>query len=191
MPPLATRGLRALALLCMAFACIAPASTRADEAADLEKRVKAAYILKFADYVDWPPAAFSRTDAPLTFGVLGDEQVAAELAQSIAGRSVGEHPLAVRRLKDGDTVAGLNIIFVAGKDSARLAQVVKSSGNQPLLIVTESDGSLEHGSAINFVLAGDRVKFEIALDGVDKRGLKLSSRLLAVARHVYSVAGSQ
>lgn len=185
------RDLRALGLMCMALACIAPASVRADDAADLEKRVKAAYILKFADYVDWPTTAFARADAPLTFGVLGDEQIACELAQSITGRTLGEHPLAVRRLKEGDATSGLNIIFVAGKDSARLAQVVKSTGNQPVLIVSEADGALEHGSAINFVLAGDRVKFEIALDGADKRGLKLSSRLLAVARHVYSVAGSQ
>jgi len=50
--------------------------------------------------------------------------------------------------------------------------------------VTESDGALTQGSMINFVLVDRRVRFEVALDSAEKSGLKLSSRLLAVARQV-------
>jgi hypothetical protein len=37
---------------------------------------------------------------------------------------------------------------------------------------------------INFVLDDRRVRFDIALDTAERSGLKLSSRLLAVARDV-------
>ncbi len=69
--------------------------------------------------------------------------------------------------------------------------MAKLAGTQPLLIISETDGALDHGSAINFVLDGDRVKFEIAVDNAEKRGLKLSSRLLTVARNVYPAPGTQ
>jgi len=50
--------------------------------------------------------------------------------------------------------------------------------------VSESDGALARGSVINFILTGGRVRFEIALESAEKSGLKLSSRLLAVAQQV-------
>jgi hypothetical protein len=194
-PPHLLRALRAwgalLVLLYAAAAWLVPPAAHAQETIALERRVKAAFLYKFADYVTWPDGAFARPDAPLTFGVLGDEQVAAELAQTIAGRAAGGRPLAVRRLKDGESLAGIQVLFVPGSEPNRLPQVARSSGVQPLLIVSERDGALDHGSAINFVLAGDRVKFEIAVDAADKRGLKLSSRLLTVALNVRQGTGSQ
>jgi len=56
--------------------------------------------------------------------------------------------------------------------------------SKPLLIVTEFQGALNQGSAINFLVAGGRLRFEVALDNAEKRGLKLSSRLLTVAQRV-------
>jgi prepilin-type processing-associated H-X9-DG protein len=189
-----TRGLRLFGLLWMTFACLAaPVAptvvAQAQEANDLEKRVKAAYILKFADYVEWPATMSAQADAPITFGVLGDEQIAAELAQTAAGRASAGHPLVARRLKEGEALTGVNILFAGGKDAAHLAQVLKAVAAQPVLIVTEADGALERGSAINFVLVDGHVKFEIALDNAEKRGIKLSSRLLAVARKVVTAGG--
>jgi hypothetical protein len=178
------------ALLCLALAGMAAAPLRAQEAASLERRVKAAFVYKFVDYVTWPDGVFARPDTPLVFGVVGDEQVAADLALTIAGRAAAERPLAVRRLRDGDPVTGIHILFVAGREPARLAQAMRIAGTQPVLIVSEADGALDRGSAINFVLAGDRVKFEIALDAAEKRGLKLSSRLLTVALNVRPGSGS-
>ena len=154
------------------------------EVAATERSVKAAYLYKFSGYVEWPESAFARPDTPLTFGVMGDEAMAAELARLAAGRSVDGRPLAVRRVREGEPLAGLHILFVGRAESARLEQLSRAAGTRPILIVTESEGALAQGSAINFVVAEGRVKFSIAAESAEKRSLKLSSRLLTVAQNM-------
>jgi hypothetical protein len=185
------RALRGAALVCLVLMCDSLVVARAEEAPTLEQRVKAAYLFKFTDYVTWPDGTFTRPESPLVFGVVDDDQVAGELAQTAIGHTVAGHPVVIRRLKPGESTAGINILFVAGASRVRLEQTVKAAGTQPLLIITEAEGALDRGSAINFVLVGDHVKFEIALDSVEKRGLKLSSRLLSVAQNVRSGAESR
>lgn len=174
---------RALAWLALAW-LLTQGAVFAQDGISLERRVKAAYLLKFPGYVTWPEGVFASPDAPMSFGVIGDEQLAAELVRAAAGKDVTGRPLTVRRLREGEPLAGVHILFVAGHDNARLAQVLRAAGGQPILVVTEADGALERGSAINFMLVSDRVKFEIGIDGAERRGLKLSSRLLAVAQTV-------
>jgi len=53
-----------------------------------------------------------------------------------------------------------------------------------MLIVTETPGALAQGGVVNFVVEDGRVRFDISLDAAERRGLKLSSRLITVARNV-------
>lgn len=171
-------------LLCgLIMAASLPAAAEG-EAAALERRVKAAFLYKFADYVDWPEGTFARPNAPVNIGVAGDEQVAAELSLVAATRAVDGRPLQVRRLREGDSLAGLHVLFISRGDSARLLPLARAAPAQPLLLVTETEGGLNQGSIVNFVMTGGRVRFEIALDNAERRGLKLSSRLLSVAQNV-------
>ena len=178
----------------IAHALLGPPAARAEVSAEAqagavtERSVKAAYLYKFAGYVEWPEASFPQPDTPLTFGVMGDEAVAAELARLVAGRSVDGRPLAVRRIKEGEPLAGLHILFVGRADSARLEQVNRTTAARPILIVTESEGALAQGSTINFVMADGRVKFAISTESADRRSLKLSSRLLTVAQNMRAEA---
>ncbi|KQU73367.1 hypothetical protein ASE08_12870 [Rhizobacter sp. Root16D2] len=149
-----------------------------------EYQIKAAYLYKFLAYIEWPPQAFEREHAPIAIGVLGSEQLAGELAQAVAGREVNGHDVLVRRLHAGDTAAGLHVLFVGRSDSARIAQIAATVKGQPLLIVSESDDAFALGSAINFLVVDDKVRFDVALRPVEQAGLKVSSRLLAVARKV-------
>jgi len=156
----------------------------AEDTETLEQRVKAAYLYKFAGYIEWPAKSFSRSDTPVTIGVMGNELLAAELIQAVTGRTVNDRVVTVKRLKAGDSLAGIHVLFIGKTESARLNQLAQSAQPRSILTVTESDGALAHGSVINFVLNDGRVRFEIALDSAEKSGLKLSSRLLAVAQEV-------
>jgi hypothetical protein len=186
----AARWLRATgAWVCAALlACIAGAvswhARAAEDPESLELRVKAAFLYKFAGYVEWPSKAFARPETPVTIGVIGAESLAVELAQAVTGRTVNDRPVAVRRLKAGESLAGIHVLFVGRAENARLDQLAQSAQPRSILTVSESDGALARGSVINFVLSGGRVRFEIALDSAEKSGLKLSSRLLAVAQQV-------
>jgi hypothetical protein len=102
----------------------------------------------------------------------------------VAGRTVGGRPVSVKRVKPGEPLTGVHILFVGRAESTRLAQMVQAAQPRAMLTVTESDGALAQGSMINFVLVDRRVRFEVALDSAEKNGLKLSSRLLAVAQQV-------
>lgn len=156
----------------------------ADDAGMLEQRIKAAFLYKFAGYVEWPAASFARPETPVTIGVIGNEPLAVELVQAVTGRTVNDRSVTVKRLRSGESLAGIHILFIGRDESARLAQLAQTASTRSILTVTESDGALARGSVINFVLTDGRVRFEIALDSAEKSGLKLSSRLLAVAQQV-------
>ena len=189
-PTDAGRWLRATgAVVCAALLAWVAASASwqaraAEDPESLELRVKAAFLYKFVGYVEWPPKSFARPETPVTIGVIGAESLAAELSQAVTGRTVNDRPVAVKRLKPGESLAGVHVLFVGRSENARLDQLAQSAQPRSILTVSESDGALARGSVINFVLTEGRVRFEIALDSAEKSGLKLSSRLLAVAQQV-------
>lgn len=158
---------------------------QAEDASDaLEQQVKAAFLYKFAGYVEWPEAHLPRPDTPITIGVLGADALAAELSRLVAGRTVNNRAIAAKRLKPGDSLAGINVLFIGKEEIARLSQLLSLARPRAILTVTESEGALAQGSVINFTIAERRVRFEISLDSAEKSSLKLSSRLLSVAQQV-------
>jgi hypothetical protein len=161
-----------------------PPGQAQDDAAALERRVKAAYMFKFASYVEWPEGTFAQPAAPVTFVVFGDDDLAAELTQVTAGRLVDGRPLRIRKTRDSDAIADAHMLFVGRAEIARLPQIVRQTRARSIVILTDAPGTLNQGSMINFMLVEQRVKFEISLEEAERRGLKLSSRLLAVAHNV-------
>jgi hypothetical protein len=148
-----------------------------------EASVKAAFLYKFASYIEWPPAAFASADAPFVFAVAGSDEVASELERIAAGKSVQGHPAAVRRVREGEGPAGAHVLFV-GRGQGNLRALVRAAQQPGTLVVTEGERGLELGGAINFVIVDDRVGFEISVDAAERNGLKISSRMLNVARRV-------
>ena len=156
----------------------------ADEPETIEYRVKAAFLYKFAAYVEWPEASFTRPDTPVTIAVIGAEPIAVELVQAVTGRTVNDRSLTIKRLKAGESLAGVHVLFVGRGESAGLLQLAQTAQPRSILTVTESEGALTQGSVINFIVTDRRVRFEISLDSAEKSRLRLSSRLLAVAQQV-------
>lgn len=156
----------------------------ADEAGRLESQVKAAFLYKFANYVEWPQARFPEEGTPITIAVMGAEPIAAELERVAVGRTAQGRPIAVKRLSGSEPLEGLHIVFAGRDETTRLARVAEAAEAHSILVVTDSAGALDKGSMINFILADGKVRFEIALDTAEKSGLKVSSRLLAVAQQV-------
>jgi len=171
-----------LAGAAFAIAAVATGTAHAQREAP-ETSVKAAFLYKFANYVEWPANAFASPSAPLVIGVAGADEIAADLERIAPGRSVAAHPVTVRRLREGESLRGVHILFVGRKEAAA-AELIRAAREQGVLTVSEGDRGLETGSAINFVTAGERVGFEVSLDAAEKSGHRISSRMLAVARRV-------
>jgi hypothetical protein len=164
-----------LALLAM----LAPSAARAEEPG-LEYPVKAAFLYQFARFTDWPEEA--RSDAPLAIGILGDDPFGAVLDKALEGKSVGGRALTIRRSTFALDLDGCSILFVSRSETHRLAGVLGRVARSPVLTVGESEGFTQSGGMIRFVVDGSHVRFEVNLAAVESGGLRLSSRLLALAR---------
>jgi hypothetical protein len=146
-----------------------------------EQSIKAAYLYKFASYVEWPGEVL---DGSITIGVLGAADFADELAGITAGRSVDNRPIRVVELQTDDAFDDLHILFVGQQEAGRLERLLSPARNRPILTVTETVGALSDGSIINFTVSDERVRFEVSLAAAEDSRLRLNSRLLAVAQSV-------
>jgi hypothetical protein len=156
---------------------------RAESSADaLEYRIKTAFVCKFASYVEWPAQAFERPDSPIVIGVIASDAVADELTRTATGLSAGGRALLVRRFRRGEPVAGAHLVYIARSEESVLAETIAALKGQPVLVVTESRGAIEAGSMVNFVVVEDKVRFDIAPQVADLSHLRISARLLSVAR---------
>ena len=173
-------------VLALAAGTLSGVPVRADASEHMERDVKAAFLYKFLMFAEFPPSAFADPASPMVIGVAGADEMARELTRLVAGRTVNRRPVAVRALREGDSADGLHLLFVGGSDAARLARIARPAA--PLLIVTEADNGLQHGSVINFRIVAERVRFDVSLEAADKNKIKLSSRLLTVANLVHKGA---
>ncbi len=178
-----------LALCSLHLAALAQAPAVNSTAAASEERIKGVSIYKFLNYVEWPANAFDKPDSPYVIGVLSADEVADELARIAAGRTMNNRGVIVKRLQPGEPFNGIHVLFIGKNERSRQAQLLKQLQLQPKLLITETDGALAQGSMINFKMVDERVRFEVALDPVEKSGLKLNSRMLAVALSV--IKGAQ
>ena len=176
------RSRRRFLLRCVLLGALAPGIARAQQAT--EASVKAALVYKFASYVEWPPEAFAMPESPLVIGIVGADDVAAELEPLARGRTVNNRPVAVWRLKDAEAVTGCHVVFVGRRESGRLPAVARAARAKSVLLISDTERGLESGSVINFVHVEDRVGFEVSIDAAERSNLRLSSRMLAVARRV-------
>jgi YfiR/HmsC-like len=175
-------------LLLSTLTALGTARAAADEGdgGDAEYQVKAAFVCKFGNYVDWPTQALGAAGEPFRIGVLASVAVAEEFRRTAAAASVAGRPVEVRRLARGEAPQGLHVVFVSRAMSGHVGEVIAAVQGRPVLTVTELDPGASAGIAgmINFVVVDDKVRFDILLPPATQSGLKISVRLLGVARRV-------
>jgi hypothetical protein len=169
--------------LAMVLATAALPGRAAAADAKTESQLKAAFVYKFLSYIEWPAASFAQPDSPVVIGVCGADALAEELGAVVAARTIDGRPLTVRVLRRDEALSGLHVLFI-GKAAEQSAQRLAEAKDHALLTVTESPQAFALGSAINFVLVDDKVRFDVSLRAAEAANLKISSRLLAVARKV-------
>jgi hypothetical protein len=151
----------------------------------LEYEVKAAYLYNIVSFVTWPPDAFGGPGDPIRLCVFEKDPFGAKLDNAIRGAVSEQHPMVAERIGSVEMISRCHLVFVP-RDSADWAdQVRRAAAQRPILIVGESDDFLQHGGMIAFVIEGGRVRFDVNVQNATSQGLKMSSRLLQVARRIY------
>jgi hypothetical protein len=146
-----------------------------------EPQVKAAFLVNFPKYVDWPAEAFAETNSPIVIAVLGESEVTAELQKIVAGRTVNGRKIVLKRLASGEESYVCHILFVAAAEHRRSPNLLARLKDTSILTVGESDNFLERGGIINLARRDQKIALEVNLAATDRAGLKISSKLLSVA----------
>jgi len=152
------------------------------EAPTWEYKVKAAFIYAFAQYVEWPNSAFAGADSPFVVATVGADPFQGALERAMAGKFVGGRAVNVRHFDTPDHIDVCQILFVPASLDSTLDAVFSKVGGQPVLTVGETDAFCPAGGAIQFFIESDHMRFEINRDATDAAGLRVSSKLMSLAR---------
>ncbi len=148
----------------------------------LEYQVKAAFLLNYTKFTEWPPTAFAAPGAPISICVLADNEFDRALEQMIEGEIVAGRRVALQRIKQAPAPKSCQVLFLSS--SAKADSAILASVGPGVLTVGEGESFLREGGMVAFVIENRRVRFDINQTKAEKAGLKLSSRLLSVARSV-------
>jgi YfiR/HmsC-like len=148
-----------------------------------EYQVKAAFLFNFAKFVEWPADAFA-ADVPLQICVLGQDPFGRDFEQVIEDKTVNGHRLEVAHPEGVPQARACQILFIASSEKSRLREILTGLKGASVLTVGDTPGFAQLGGIINFVLDDNRVRFEINQKAAELMRLKLSARLLTVAKLV-------
>ena len=114
----------------------------------------------------------------LVIGVAGADALAEQLEQSVAGHSVNGRAVQVKKVRRGEALAGLHVLYLGALEKTALQEMLAASRGLALLTVSDSDEVYAMGSMINFVMAEDKVRFDVALKPVAQAHIRISARML-------------
>ena len=140
-----------------------------------EYSLKAAFIYRFTEYVDWEGMS---KEEDFKIAILGDTPLTANLIDIAENAEVGQRKIDVEEYDNLNEIDGCQILFVSRESSVPLPTILHKFNGKETLIVTERDGYGERGSCINFFLSESKIRFEVNLEAVEKAGLAVSSQLL-------------
>jgi hypothetical protein len=163
-------------LMAIAGAAIMLSAPASAVGAPTDTAVKAAFLPRFARYVTWPSAAIPKGSDPFVLCVIGSDPFGATLDEAARSQSIDGRRIVIRRLNNAAAANDCQIAFAAG----RSAQLLASLEGKPVLTVTDGANGAARG-IINFAIVGGRVRFYIDQAAAARRGMNVSSRLLALA----------
>jgi YfiR/HmsC-like len=172
-------------MLLAALVCLAAARFAAGQAGgSSEYQVKAAFLFHFAQFVDWPPETFKDAGSPLTYCTIGEDPFSGALDQSLSGKTIGTRPLRIQHLKPAQATQNCQVLFIGASETRKFSEIMASASGRPILTVGETEHFAADGGVIGFCVEANKIRFEVNLEAAEKANLKISARLLALAKTV-------
>ena len=146
--------------------------------------VKAAFLYNFAKFVEWPSDATSGVPT-INMGVLGSDTMGDALRAMVRDKAIGGKGFAVRKPANLDDLAGLHLLFVGDTEKHRVADILRRLDGATVLTVSDIDRFCQMGGTIELAVENNHVRFDVRLDAAQRSRLKVSSKLLGLARTVH------
>jgi uncharacterized protein DUF4154 len=149
-----------------------------------EYEVKAVFLYNFAKFVEWPPDPPADVSDPFVIGIVGRDPFGDALEQTLRRKTLNGRPLAIKRFKDRQAARGCRVLFISASERKHLNALLTSLHGDPVLTVGDNESFAKAGGVIAFTLEDNRVRFEINVDAAQRAGLRISSKLLSLAKIV-------
>jgi hypothetical protein len=166
-----------------------PASAQIARPTDYQ--VKAAYLYNFGRFIQWPTTSDASKSGSFQVCIFGRDPFGSTLDHVLAGESISGKPVIARRLSNIQESSGCRILFLSADEESEMNQVLQGLDNEAVLTVSDIPRFSQRGGMIQFVLEGNRVRFEVNLAAAQHAGLTLSSELLKVAAAVHGSPASR
>ena len=150
----------------------------------VEYPVKLAFLYNFTKSIEWPPGSYRYPDAPLAICIVGHDPFGPDMEGDLRTRIVRSHPVEVLSVKLTDTLSACHMVFIPATEKNQVNQIVRDLKGSSTLTVGESEGFAELGGIINLTVEGNKVHFEVNQLAAQRAGLKISSKLLSLAKIV-------
>jgi hypothetical protein len=149
-----------------------------------EYQVKAAYLFNFLKFVEWPEAPPREVQTKWVIGVIGTSPVGDESLKLAESKNVLGRELEVKTFKPTENLRGCNILFVSDSEKKRLPAILASLRGSSVMTVADMDHFIDVGGMVQFVVENERIRISIDVGATGRARLKISSKLLALARAV-------
>ncbi len=172
-----------VALIGLAMLCLSATSSRGAEVLK-EYELKAAFLYNFTKFIEWPTNRFQDANAPFVVAVAGNSPCTAELEEIAQERKINGRSLIIKLVKTPEAAKGAHVLFVSVSEDARLKEWLTAAHNAGILSVGESEPFFKQGGIINFILEGEKIRFDLNIGRADATGLRVSAQLQKLARSV-------
>jgi len=143
--------------------------------------IKAAFLYNFVKFVEWPESLMKQSRGIITVGIMGTGDFGNSF-DVIAGRSVKDMKLSVRYFEKAEDIRACHLLFVSDSEKNRLRDILESVRGYPVLTVGDAEDFSTLGGIIRFYTENNKVRFEINISAASKADLKISAKLLEVAK---------
>lgn len=171
---------RKIILFLLVASLTSASSNEATAQAVNEYQVKAAFILNFAKFVEWPGDAFG-DGGVIVVGVVGDDPFGGALDR-LNGTTANGRRLRIKRLRRDDNLRACQILFISNSEERHLGKIMESIRGTSVLTVGEMPQFNRAGGMIRFVIQNNKLRFEINAAAAGQTRLRISSKLLALSK---------
>jgi hypothetical protein len=171
------------ALILVVYFLLANRAAHADQS-PTEYQLKAAYLFNFLKFVEWPDDPGGDPHAKWVIGFVGDTPIGDELTRLFDGKNVLGRDLLVKKFHEADNLRACSILFISESEKKRLPSILTALHGSSVLTVADMDNFIGSGGMIQFVVEDDRVRVAIDVGATSHARLKVSSKLLSLARVV-------
>src|SRR3972149_4547617 len=165
-------------LMLALFAAPNTAKAEDESAQSLEYQIKAAFLYNFIKFVDWPEEKMADSNEPIIIGIIGKDPFGSAF-NPIKDDIIKDKKVVIKRFtgleelkKSGEEnkskphpqveiIRKCYLLFICNSENKSLKETINLVQDYSVLTVADTQGFLESGGIINFVMEEKKVRFEI------------------------------